>query len=1004
MHLKELQKINYSNYRAKMFNKYLIHTFILFSFILSSCSVQPRLNPVSQNKSEPRPIAYDNWAESTLKQLSLREKIGQMMVYRMNMRFKDVSSEKWKEINSLIASDGIGTIHLWYGDAGSSLAMMNQMQSASKVPILFDADIEYGLNQRFPFGTDVPPLMAIAATGNPDNAYQVGKIIAKEARAVGVHWNLSPVVDVNNNSLNPIINTRSFGEDPDLVGIFGIALMKGLQDHGMLATAKHFPGHGDTETDSHSSLAMIPSDSARLWSVEIPPFKAMSEAGVDAIMVAHVHAPDYQPESEIPASMTPFWIQSVLREKLGFNGVVITDAMGMGGITKNYSDAYALIETINAGSDVIIQNYNLKGSIDKVEKAVNNGEISINRINESALKVLKMKAKITLHKSAKISLDGLYNSYHKKESKYIAAQIAQEAITCVKYDSKMFPFHLKNSEPLYVIDIYDSENNHDKSNVTKGLQKSGLKIKALQIDESDSKGVLDAMLNEIPKNSHVLINAFASPKAWKNRIFLPGNETEFVRSLMEKTDRIILASLGTPYLIQEFPEIPVYLCAYKNNSVMQNALVNALLGKSIINGKLPVSIPGIANIGEGIRVEKIKQNISKKSFSKGKEIIQVLPEEIGVKSNQLNQLLNKAVQDNAWPGGVLLASKDGQIFFKEAFGYHSYDKKRATRTSDIFDLASITKVISTTSAIMKLYEDGKIDMDDPVVKYLPEFKGKQAIHFDQKSKITIRNLITHTGGLAPFKQFYLMDSDPDGRLDSLFNSEPNTGIGEKMVYSDIGLITLGKLVEKVSSVTLDQFVDSLVFKPLGMTSTFYNPSREKLHRIVPTEISEGYRTGLIHGEVHDENAHSIGGVAGHAGLFSTTGDLARFSQMMLNKGIYGWTRIFKAETIDLFTQRANVIEGSSRCLGWDSPDGEASGGVYLSDKSFGHNGYTGTSLWIDPENQIIVILLTNAVHPNRSWKKPKYYDWRQRIHSAVYETLGFKEQNPNLKMKSRWVK
>ena len=975
-----------------MFKKYLFYTFLLFSLMLSGCSTFPK----TQGSS--------TWAEKTLSQLTLREKIGQMMVYQMNMRVKNISKEKWAEINALIKSDGIGAIHLWYGDAGSSLAMMNQMQSASKIPILFDADIEYGLNQRFPFGTDLPPLMAIAATGNIDNAYQVGKIIAKEARGVGVHWNLSPVVDVNNNPLNPIINTRSFGENPTQVGEFGISLMKGLQDHGMLATAKHFPGHGDTETDSHSSLAMIPSDSARLWSVEIPPFQAMSNAGVDAIMVAHVHAPDYQRESDKPASMTPFWIQSILRERLGFTGVVITDAMGMGGITKNYSDAYALIETINAGSNVIIQNYNLKGSIDIVERAVNNGQISMNRINESALKVLEMKQKVGLHKFSTISLDGFFNSYSKTEHKQIAEKIAQEAITCVKYDSIIFPMSHHHSETLYIIDIYDSENNHEMSEVTKGLKKSGLKTKIYQIDESDSKVVLNAILNEIPENSRVLINAFASPKAWKNRIFLPDNETEFVRALMKKTDQIILASLGTPYLIQEFPEIKVYLCAYKNNSVMQNALLKALLGQAIISGELPVSIPGVAKIGTGIRIEKIKQKSSKKSYSKGKEIIQVLPEEMGINSNKLYQLLNEAVQDNAWPGGVLLASKDGEIFFKEAFGFHTYDKKRETRTSDIFDLASITKVITTTSAIMKLYEDGKIELDDPVVKYLPEFKGKQVNHFDQKSKITIRNLMTHTGGLPPFKTYYLLENDSEVRLDSLFNSEPEIGIGEKMIYSDIGLITLGILIEKVSGVTLDKFVDSLVFKPLGMTSTFYNPPKEKHHRIVPTEISENYRIGLIHGEVHDENAHSFGGVAGHAGLFSTVRDLARFSQLMLNKGLYGWTRIFKTETVDLFTQKANIVDGSSRCLGWDSPDGFASGGVYLSDKSFGHNGFTGTSLWIDPENQVIVILLTNAVHPNRSWKELKYFDWRQRIHSAVYETLGFNHQNPNLKMKPRWSK
>ena len=924
-----------------MLNKYLLPTSLFILLTLTSCSTFPR----TQDST--------NWAEKTLTQLSLREKIGQMMVYRMNMRLKDVSSEKWKEINSLIASDGIGTIHLWYGDASSSIALMNKMQTLSKVPILIDADIEYGLNQRFPSGTDLPPLMAIAATSDIENAYQVGKIIAKEARAVGVHWNLSPVVDVNNNPLNPIINTRSFGEDPKGVSEFGISLMKGLQDHGMLATAKHFPGHGDTETDSHSSLAMIPSDSARLWSVEISPFQAMSDAGVDAIMVAHVHAPDYQPEADKPSSLSPFWIQSILREKIGFKGVVVTDAMSMGGISKNYSDAFALIETIKAGSDVIIQNNNYKGSIDTIEKAVNDGEISIHRINESVLKVLKMKEKVGLFKSTKISLDSYYNSFQKKEHKIIAKQVAQEAITCVKYDSSIFPFSTNNPDTLYVIDIYDSRNNHEMSSVTKGLKKSGLKIKSLQIDESDSKVVLNAMLNEIPDNALVLVNAFANPQAKKDRIFLPRNETEFLRDLMHKTDRIVLASLGTPYLIQDFPAILVYLCAYKSNSVMQNALVNALLGRAIISGELPVTIPGVAKIGDGIRVEKIKQNYSKNLFTKGNEIIQVLPEEMGVKPKILNQLLDEAVQDNAWPGGVLLASKDGKIFFKEAFGYHTYKKIRETRTSDIFDLASITKVIATTSAVMKLVDTQKINLDDPVVKYLPEFNGKQKKFYNQKSSITVRNLLTHTGGLPPFKQYFKMEGTKQTRLESVFNTEPVFGIGDTSLYSDVGLITLGKLIERISGISLDLFVDSLVFEPLGMSSTLYRPPNEKLHRIVPTEISpEGQ---LIHGFVHDENAHSLGGVAGHAGLFSTAKDLSRFSQMMLNKGIYGWTRIFKPETVELFTQRANVVDGSSRCLGWDSPSDEASGGVYLSDSSFGHTGFTGTSLWIDPDNKIIII-------------------------------------------------
>jgi CubicO group peptidase (beta-lactamase class C family) len=305
---------------------------------------------------------------------------------------------------------------------------------------------------------------------------------------------------------------------------------------------------------------------------------------------------------------------------------------------------------------------------------------------------------------------------------------------------------------------------------------------------------------------------------------------------------------------------------------------------------------------------------------------------------------------------------------------------------------------------MKLVESGQLDLDEKVVTYLPDFKGKQPKYFQQKSEMTIKHLLTHTAGLPPFKQYFLMDGEVKTRLDSIFNTEPVIGLEEETKYSDVGLITLGKVVEKVSGVSLDVLADSLVFKPLGMNTTFYNPPSKKLSRVIPTEVGDGYRNGLIHGEVHDENAHSLGGVAGHAGLFSTAEDLAVFSQMILNGGIYGWKRIFKLETIQLFTSKANVVEGSSRCLGWDSPDGKASGGVYLSDSSFGHTGYTGTSLWIDPENNMFVILLTNAVHPNRSWKDPKYFDWRQRIHSAVYEAVGIFEKNPNIGLRKRWIK
>ena len=969
----------------------LFRSFIISVIIIFSGYLYP--NQFPWNKS---------WAESTLDKLTLREKIAQMMVYRMNMHYLNYNSDEWKEIENLISSDGIGILHIWFGETGSALTMLNKIQRESKIPILVEADIESGLGRRYPGAVTLPPMMAIAATGNSKFAYEAGRISAEESRGVGIHFNLAPVVDVNNNPKNPIINTRSFGEHPDSVIKYSREFIKGLHEHGMLTTAKHFPGHGDTETDSHSSLAQIPSDSARLWQIELPPFKNAIESGVDAIMVAHVNSPEYQIHSEDPATLSKFWIQDVLRSKMKFDGVIITDAMDMGGIVKKYSDSYALIETIKAGSDIIIQNNQMKKSIDLVEKAVKNGIISEQRINASTLKVLKMKERLGLHKNKIISMDDTHMSVGKKSNFDLASEIGNRSITLVKNNDNILPLQPKSNDTFYIVDLYDGANNHNESIVTKSLRENGYKVRSFQIDKSDSLIVANHILDQIPSDGLVLLNAYANPVEWKENIFLPSVEADFINRLIKKCSTVIITSFGSPYLIQDFPEAPVYICAYKGSSVMQKAFLNALMGESDINGILPVTIPGIAKRGSGINLKSIKWEKKEQSWIPGKEIKRIRPNEISVNVDETKQMLLEAVADSAFPGGVILAAKNGDIFLHKAFGYHTYSKKKPVMRGNIYDLASITKVVATTSALMKLVDEKKLSLDDKVITYLPEFIGKQKMFFDQKSKVTIRHLITHTSGLPPFKKYFLMDGNIQTKIDSIMNTEPEIPLNQKMIYSDIGLIVLGKIIESVSQSSLDEYVDSVVFKPLGMKTTFYNPPIEKIKRIIPTEYSSLYGETII-GYVHDENAKSIGGIAGHAGLFSTASDLSIFSQMMLNGGIYGWKRIFKSQSVTNFTKRANTIEGSSRALGWDTPSGQSSGGVYLSASSFGHTGFTGTSLWIDPENQIFVILLTNAVHPNRNYKNPNYFDWRQKIHSSVYEELGFSEKRNDLEWRERWI-
>jgi len=956
--------------------------------------------------SQPASVDSSPWVRSTLKKLTLRQKISQMMVYSTSLNYLPAESARWKEIDSLLETDGIGFLHVWGGETASALAILNEMQSRSVVPIMVQADLEYGLEARFGAGTQLPWPMALTATGDPQMAFEAGRITAEEGRALGIHLALAPVVDVNNNPANPIINTRAFSEDPIDVARYAVSFMRGLHSQGMLATAKHYPGHGDTQTDSHISLARIPSDSARLWSVELKPFQSMIDAGVDLVMVGHLDAGDFQMEPGIPSSLSPYWLHDILRKKQGFKGAVITDAMAMGGIVRYFPARYALIQTIKAGSDIIIQNGNYQASVDWVEEAVKDGLISESRIDESVTRILQLKEKLGLNKKKTLSLTDMQARLGTQHNQMVAREIMSKAVTLVRDEQNLVPINPSDSAHVYIIDIRDWDYDHDRSTIQIELQKSLRNASGWILDDTDPASSYTALLESIPDSALVVVNIFSRVKMNKDRVLLPPLQSRFIDSLSRKTPRLIVTSLGTPYLIQAFPDIPTYLVSYSSQSEMQRATAKALLGHANITGTLPISIPGIAKHGDGIQRSGIpfaSVTTRVKPKPELKILPHVAPEAVGCDPGKIMHYVNQALEEKAWPGGVLLAAKDGKIFIDEYFGEHTYDSDRRTYRGDVFDLASVTKVIATTSAAMKLYEEGKLNLDTTVVSYLPEFSGPDSLNDSLKKTITVKNLLTHTAGLKPFKRFFAMQAPTrEALIDSVLQSELDTLPGTKFMYSDIGLITLGKVLEKLASTDLKTFTDSVIFRPLGMNSTDYLPPY-RMDQIVPTEISE-LDSSLVHGYVHDENSHALGGITGHAGLFSTALDLARFAQMMLNKGSLGDTVIFKPETVDLFTHRANMLEEeNSRCLGWDSPSEYSSGGVYLSANSFGHTGFTGTSIWIDPDNQMFVILLTNAVHPHRSYKYPNYFDWRQRVHASVYESLGFTEITPGLEWRDRWA-
>jgi beta-glucosidase-like glycosyl hydrolase/CubicO group peptidase (beta-lactamase class C family) len=942
--------------------------------------------------------ASEAWSVATLRQLTLREKIAQMLVYRVRLNYWNYDSPAWAELKSLLQKEGIGHLYVWRAEPVFSLHMVNALQVMSKIPMLVQTDLEPGLRLPVSGETELPPAMAITATGDTRYAYEAGKIIAMEGRAIGIHLALAPVVDVNNNPANPIINTRSFGEDAESVALFANAFIAGLRQYGMAATVKHFPGHGDTQSDSHSLLATIPSNHARLWSVELLPFQKTVQNDVELVMIGHLHAPEYQPLPGRPATLSAFWIGDVLRQQMHFSGLVITDAMEMGGITQNFTESMALIETINAGSDIILQG-DFKSALKIIAEAVEKGYIAKQRIDEAVLRILELKERMGLSRDKLVPMTCLYEQFGKASSQRMAQEMAARAITLVKNEGGILPF-ATTREKLYVIDLYDYPYQHSLSSVSKLLLQQGIVCENFAVDDSDEAVVYETLYNKIPARAQILVNVFCARAMNKNRIFLGARQTTFLQSLCSKC-KVILNSLGTPYILRDFPQATASLCAYSGNERMQQAAVQALIGRQPISGKLPITIPGIAPLGSGLILPEHPAPPEKSVVKPPIQLKYAMPFEAEANVTALRQTTNKALNEQAWPGGVLLAAKDGKIFWHEAFGHHTYAHEQAVVVNDLFDLASLTKVIATTSAVMKLYDSGLLELDAKVVGYLPQFVGPTAEATRQKAHVTIRDLLTHSAGLPAFAPFHKQNCTLAERWQAIYATPLNNVPGVEVVYSDIGFMLLGKVVEKVSGKSLDEFVLTEIFAPLGMRDTMFNPPESMKKRILPTE-KEATGDKFICGHVHDENAYALGGVSGHAGLFSTAYDLAVFAELMLGKGSYGEQQIFKPETVELFTRRANVVQNSSRCLGWDSPSDKASGGVYLPDESFGHTGFTGTSLWLDPRHHMFVILLTNAVHPERSRKAPKYFEWRQRVHSAVYECFPDLPRNLKLEWCKEW--
>jgi len=963
---------------------------LLVGLVLTACGSSEKFStgkdaPAGSGKQPEQPgieeVQRTSWPDSILKGMSLEQKVGQMIMARTYGHFINRESDEYQRLVRLVSETGIGGLVVFQGDVFETALLLNDLQRQSSVPLLVAADFERGAAMRIRRATYFPEAMVIGATGNPDYAFAIGKAIAEEARALGVHQNFAPVADINNNPANPVINTRSFGEDKELVATMVAAFVRGTNEGCAISTAKHFPGHGDTGIDSHLDLPVLPFDRTRLDTMELVSFKRAIADDVGSIMVAHLEVPSVDSIPGLPASLSAQTVTGLLRTDLGFDGLIVTDAMEMRGILKGYSIGESAVRAVKAGVDIVLIPADETVASRAIIDAVRSGELTESRIDASVTRILSAKSHLGLDRERFSDLNAIGNLVGSNDHVTLAREVARKGITVVKNEGGLIPLRPSAGDMIGVLIVGDSEEgrtdvNRPGSQLTNEaygayfLQLVRQRVPGLQVHRVNPalhKAHLDSVLAETRKYDVLVIGLYAKVRGSTGKTDLPDNLEQMVGKYPQSGQRVFVISFGNPYILRKLPGVQVAMCAYSDSEVMVESAVEALFGEIGISGQLPVTIPGYAPFKQGI---DIAQSVLRKDR----------PTAAGFNEERLkavDSLVLGAIRDSAFPGAQVAVVRSGVLLYDKSFGRLSYGALQPEVTSTtMYDLASLTKVVATTPAVMRLCDEGRMALDDPVVKYIPAFVGAN------KASVTIRQMLTHTSGLPAHKPFYRTCTTPQEVLDSLYATTLVAPPGDTTIYSDLGMMVLGRIVEAVSGLPLDRYVAKEFYAPLRMGSTMFNPPSSSARSIAPTELDTVWRKQLVQGRAHDENAEALGGVAGHAGLFSTAGDLALFMQMMMNGGTYGVVRFL--ESVADFTKRQDAR--STRALGWDTKTATgSSAGMLFSSTSFGHTGFTGTSIWVDSERGLGVVVLTNRIHPVRS--NNGIQKFRPALHDAVIRAM-----------------
>ncbi len=964
---------------------------ILSLFLLLIKSYGQQIDPLLTTDLENQ----EKWVENTMNKLSLDEKIGQLF---MIQAYSNKDRKHKAYIKKMIKKYHVGGLIFMQGTPEKQAELTNYYQSTSNIPLLIGFDGEWGLNMRLKNSFRYPWNMTLGAVQNNKLIEQFGERLGEHCKRIGIHINFAPVVDINTNPENPIIGNRSFGENKYNVTEKSIAFTNGMQRRGVLANAKHFPGHGDTSTDSHKTLPFLDFSIERLDSIELFPYKELFKTNLASVMVAHLNVPALEPKTGLPTSISYKVITELLKEKMGYNGLIFTDALNMKGAANYAKPGDIDLAAFLAGNDMLLIPEDVKAAVKKIKRALKNNLFTEKRLDESVRKILKAKYWVGLNNFEPINEIGIQDDIITVKDQLLYNTLMKDAITLIQNKKAIVPIKELTNNKIAYVKLGDSDN----VDFTTTLKKY------TQVDVISEEN-LSVLLQKLKPYTTVIIGYHKSNETpWKS-FKMSEKELTWLKEI-SKNNNVILDVFASPYTlldIQDFNHIEAVLVSYQNSKASQEISAQMIFGAIEIKGKLPVSINHAFPEGTGITTS----NLMRLSYT--------IPEDVDMDSkllSKIDSLTTMVVDSTMAPGGQVLVARYGKVVYHKSFGYHTYDKKQPVKLTDLYDLASVTKILGGLPMIMKSEEMGLFNLENTLGELLPYLKGSN------KDTITITEALSHVGKIKPWIPYYLETVDSISKVpynnlyrtirsdefsikvaenlflinsytDSIYKkiAEAPQRKTEGYRYSGLLFYLFKKYIKDTFHKEMNELNHENFYLPLGATSLGYNPL-EKFNatEIAPTEIDDYYRHQILRGDVHDMGAGMMNGVSGNAGLFSNSNDVAKMMQMYLQKGFYGGKRYFESKTIDKFNHRYYEKDSIRRGLGFDKPslDPEIkASSKYASANSFGHSGFTGTFAWADPDNGLLYVFLSNRVYPVMSNNKLIEKDIRSEIHNLIYQAV-----------------